>query len=101
MVKPLKIAELGNAVLRSPARKVENIQSSSIQQLIDDLIHTAVETNGVGIAAPQVYKSVRLFIVASRPNLRYLHAPVMEPTPMINPQIVRFSAETEKGWEGC
>lgn len=99
--KVLKVAELGNPVLRSPARLVENIQSPYIQQLIDNLIHTAAKTNGVGIAAPQVSESVRLFIVASRPNLRYLHAPVMEPTPMINPQIVTYSDEQVKGWEGC
>jgi len=101
MASMLKIAELGNAVLRSPAQPITNISSQSVQQLIDNLIHTAIETNGVGIAAPQVAESIRLFIVASRPNLRYLHAPVMEPTPMINPQIVTFSAESEKGWEGC
>ncbi|MGD1866925.1 MAG: peptide deformylase [Phormidesmis sp.] len=101
MASMLKIAELGNAVLRSPAQPITNISSQSVQQLIDNLIHTATETNGVGIAAPQVSESIRLFIVASRPNLRYLHAPVMEPTPMINPQIVTFSAESEKGWEGC
>ena len=101
MASMLKIAELGNAVLRSPAQPITNISSQSVQQLIDNLIHTATETNGVGIAAPQVSESIRLFIVASRPNLRYLHAPVMEPTPMINPQNETFSAESEKGWEGC
>ncbi|MGB3573024.1 MAG: peptide deformylase [Phormidesmis sp.] len=99
--KVLKVAELGNPVLRSPAHLVKDIQSPYIQQLIDNLIHTAAKTNGVGIAAPQVSESVRLFIVASRPNLRYLHAPVMEPTPVINPQIVAYSDEQVKGWEGC
>ena len=101
MTKVLDVAELGNPVLRSPTHPIENIQSPAIQQLIDNLIHTAVETNGVGIAAPQVSESLQLFIVASRPNLRYLHAPVMAPTPMINPQIVAFSDETAMGWEGC
>ncbi len=101
MNQALKIAELGNPILRSPARSIDDIQSPYIQQLIDNLIHTAIKTNGVGIAAPQVSESVRLFIVASRPNLRYLHAPVMAPTPMINPQIVAYSDEPVKGWEGC
>ena len=101
MRQVLDIAEIGDPVLRSPARPVEEIQSPEVQQLIDNLIHTAIETNGVGIAAPQVSRSLQLFIVASRPNLRYLHAPVMEPTPMINPQIVAYSDETEVGWEGC
>ena len=101
MNKILEVAELGNPVLRAIAHPIEDIHASHIQQLIDDLIHTAIETNGVGIAAPQVSRSLQLFIVASRPNLRYLHAPVMEPTPMINPQIVAYSDETVMGWEGC
>ena len=101
MTKVLEIAELGNPVLRAIARPVQDIYAPAIQQLIDNLIHTAAQTNGVGIAAPQVSESIQLFIVASRPNLRYLHAPVMEPTPMINPQIVAYSDEKETGWEGC
>lgn len=101
MAKVLKVAELGNPVLRSPTAPIEDIQSPTIQKLIDNLLRTVKKTNGVGIAAPQVFESRQLFIVASRPNLRYLNAPTMEPTPMINPKIVAFSAETEKGWEGC
>ena len=42
-----------------------------------------------------------LFIVASRPNQRYPHTPQMEPTAMINPEILWVSGEMEKGWEGC
>ena len=101
MRKVLTVVEIGNPVLRSPADPVKAVRSPKIQQLIDNLIYTAIRTNGVGIAAPQVSESLRLFIVASRPNLRYLHAPVMEPTPMINPQILAYSNETEIGWEGC
>jgi peptide deformylase len=48
-----------------------------------------------------VANSYRLLIVASRPNLRYPHAPEMEPTAMINPVILAKSDEVEKGWEGC
>ena len=101
MAKVLKIAELGDPVLRSPARAVENIHDLSLQRLIDSLLKTIKKQNGVGIAAPQVSESLQLFIVASRPNLRYLNAPTMEPTPMINPEIIAYSDEQEKGWEGC
>jgi peptide deformylase len=97
----LKIAEIGNPVLRSPAAPVTNIQDPTIQKLIDDLISTTLESNGVGIAAPQASQNLQLFIVASRPNLRYLHAPKMDPTPMINPQILHYSDEVVAGWEGC
>lgn len=101
MAKVLKVAELGNPVLRSPACPIENIADPSIQKLIDNLLKTVNKTNGVGIAAPQVFESWQLFIVASRPNLRYLHAPTMEPTPMINPEIVSRSDELVEDWEGC
>ncbi len=101
MAKILEVAELGNAVLRSPSRPIQNIQDPAVQKLIDNLIKTTTKANGVGIAAPQVSESLQLFIIASRPNLRYLHAPVMEPTPMINPQIIAYSDEQVEDWEGC
>lgn len=101
MAKVLEVAELGNAVLRSPTYPIQNIQDPAVQKLIDNLIKTTTKANGVGIAAPQVSESLQLFIVASRPNLRYLHAPVMEPTPMINPQIIAYSDEQVEDWEGC
>lgn len=101
MAESLQIAQLGNPVLRQQAQLVDNIRDKRLQQLIDDLIATAAASNGVGIAAPQVSQSSRLFIVASRPNPRYPNAPQMEPTAMINPQIIAHSPEVVKGWEGC
>lgn len=95
------VIELGHPGLRQIAQPVDQVMCDRTQSLIDDLIATAVETNGVGIAAPQVAESERLIIVASRPNLRYPHAPTMEPTAMINPEIVDHSTEQVKGWEGC
>lgn len=101
MTESLPIAQLGNPILRRQAQVVENVRDERIQQLVDALITTAVASSGVGIAAPQVSESYRLFIVASRPNPRYPHAPEMEPTPMINPRIVASSPDKVKGWEGC
>ena len=96
-----QIAQLGQPVLREPARSVADPADPAIQALIDDLLVTAEDANGVGIAAPQVYEPLALFIVASRPNPRYPHAPAMAPTAMINPELVWTSEETETGWEGC
>lgn len=95
------IIQLGNPQLRSRALPITDIADPHIQQLINDLIETAQVANGVGIAAPQVGKALRLFIVASRPNLRYPHAPSMVPTAMLNPQIIAHSDEVVKDWEGC
>ena len=101
MTNLLKVIQLGNPDLRRQARWVEQSQDKRIQHLIDSLIATAEAANGVGIAAPQVAEPDRLFIVASRPNERYPHAPTMEPTAMINPQMLAHSDERVKDWEGC
>jgi peptide deformylase len=101
MTESLQIAQLGNPILRQQAQLVDNVRDERIQKLIDALTVTAAASNGVGIAAPQVSESYRLFIVASRPNARYPNAPLMEPTAMINPQIIAHSTERVKGWEGC
>lgn len=101
MPELLEVIELGNPILRRKAQLVQDVQSQRIQTLVENLLVTVKEANGVGIAAPQVAQSDRLFIVASRPNLRYPNAPTMEPTAMINPCILAHSDETTKGWEGC
>ncbi|MDJ0637159.1 MAG: peptide deformylase [Xenococcaceae cyanobacterium MO_188.B29] len=97
----LKIIQLGHPILRSQAQPVENFTDKQLQQLIDSLIETATAANGVGIAAPQVSQSYRLFIIASRPSSRYPHAPTMKPKAMINPKIIAHSDEKSKDWEGC
>ncbi len=101
MSQTLEIIKLGNPILREKAKLVSQITNPQIEQLIDSLLETAAEAQGVGIAAPQVAQSYRLFIVASRPNQRYPHAPTMEPTAMINPKLLSHGTEVVKDWEGC
>ena len=101
MSKILQIAEIGSPVLRQKSMAIANIIDPQLDTLIVNLIATADAANGVGIAAPQVASSVRLFIVASRPSPRYPQAPTMTPTAMINPEIVDRSGELVAGWEGC
>ncbi|MBD2004193.1 MULTISPECIES: peptide deformylase [Cyanophyceae] len=101
MTEILQIAQLGNPILRQQAQNIENVRDERIQKLIDNLISTVAQANGVGIAAPQVAQSYRLFIVASRPNPRYPNAPEMEPTAILNPRVIGRSDEVAKGWEGC
>ncbi len=101
MAKLLQVALLGNPILRQKAKEVQNARNPRIQSLIDDLLETVMDVNGVGIAAPQVYESLRIIIVASHPNPRYPDAPEMKPTPMINPKIITHSKIIKKNWEGC
>jgi peptide deformylase len=96
-----QLAQLGQPVLRGKGIQIADPADPVVQALIDDMLVTVADANGVGIAAPQVFEPLSLFIVASRPNPRYPHAPEMEPTAMINPEILWMSDEKEKGWEGC
>jgi len=96
-----QIAQLGQPILRRVAEKITDPADPVVQALIEDMLVTVADACGVGIAAPQVYEPFSLFIVASRPNLRYPAAPEMVPTAVINPEILWMSDEMEKGWEGC
>lgn len=95
------IAQLGHPVLRQRAKQVDDILGFECQQLIKTMMATVAEAGGLGIAAPQVHHSLRIFIMCSKPNQRYPDAPLMEPTAIINPEICEYSTEVEKGWEGC
>jgi peptide deformylase len=96
-----QIAQVGHPVLRTEAASVSLPASEEVRGLIADMLATLRDANGVGIAAPQVYESRAIFIVASRPNPRYPHAPAMEPEVVINPEIIERSSEIVKDWEGC
>jgi peptide deformylase len=96
-----EIVQLGNPVLREKAQPVTNVHLDSIQSLIEDLMATLKPANGVGIAAPQIGESYRVFILASRPTLRYPQAPTMEAIAIIDPTIIAYSEEKVKDWEGC
>ncbi len=97
----LQVAQLGHKVIRQKVKDVSNINDAGIQRLIDDMEATCLDVDGVGIAAPQVYKSLNIFIVASHPNSRYPKAPKLKPYAVINPKIISKSTTISKDWEGC
>lgn len=97
----LQIALLGNPILWKKAKTVRDIKNEKVQKLIDDMIKTVMEIDGVGLAAPQVHESLQIFIVASHPNSRYPKAPEIKPIAIINPKIIKLSETQEKAWEGC
>lgn len=99
--KQVEIAQLGDNILRQRALEVEDILSDDCQNLVKQLLITVQEAGGVGIAAPQVHHGVRIFIMCSKPNARYPDAPLMEPTAIINPEILACSTQVVKDWEGC
>ncbi|GAA4231100.1 peptide deformylase [Postechiella marina] len=97
----LDISYLGHEILRKKASHMSNVLDKNFQQLIDNMLFTVKQVNGLGIAAPQVYQSKRMFIIASKPSKRYPNAPEMAPIAIINPVILNHSEEKIKDWEGC
>lgn len=99
----LKVAQLGNPVLRKRALEVDSndILSHEIQLLIDDMIDTMYEYEGAGLAAPQVHVSRRVAIFEVNDNLRYPDVPNIPLTIAINPEIEVLSEEPIGMWEGC
>jgi peptide deformylase len=51
----------GDPVLRQKATEIE--KGTDVKQLIDDMYETMHNANGIGLAAPQIGKSIRLFVV--------------------------------------
>ena len=99
----LAVAQRGEVILTLKAAPVteSELNSAWLNELALAMQATMLERNGVGIAAPQVYVSKRLIIVASCPNLRYPDAPEMDAVVMVNPEIIEKSIETILGEEGC
>jgi len=88
----LPVVQMGNPVLHSKAKKVKTIDGS-IQKLIDDMIETMRDIDGVGLAAPQVGVPLQV-VVYELPDDKKV-------TVLINPEIVKSSEETEMMDEGC
>ena len=95
----LPIAKLGNPVLRQIAAQVDprDIRTKELQRFIDDLFETMLDEPGIGLAAPQVFRSIQLVVLGCEgesedgfPN-----------TVLINPKIVFYGPQQEENWEGC
>ena len=86
----LKIVKVGDDTLRKISRPVEKI-TPRILTLLDDMIETMRDANGVGLAAPQVGVLLRAVVIETEPGQ------VWE---LINPEIIETSGEQE-GSEGC
>lgn len=99
----LPVAQRGEIILTLTAATVakSELNSDWLNQLAEAMHTTMMQRNGVGIAAPQVYVSKRVIIVASRSNLRYPDAPEMDAVVMVNPEILEKSDVTILGEEGC
>jgi peptide deformylase len=91
-------------VLRQRAREVtaEELRSSEVQRLIDDLIDTRRAANGAGLAANQVGEALRIAVAeVEGTNPRYPYKPPIPLCVMVNPVIEPVDDELMEINEGC
>lgn len=99
----LKIARMGHPVLLRRADEVTDPTHPDIRQLVADMIETMEDAGGVGLAAPQIHRSCRIFVYRV-PQARSTGAEDDQPcgpSVLINPQITPLDEETVLRLEGC
>ena len=89
-----KVVRYGEKVLRTPAKEVHKV-SQKIKVLVEDMLDTMYAQNGVGLAAPQVGESYRVFVIDVSTGNEPLN-----PIVFINPKIIKKSGACISH-EGC
>ncbi len=104
----LPIVAYGSPVLRKKAEMI-SADYEGLSSLLSDMWETMYHTNGVGLAAPQINKSIRIFIIDSiqifendedGDTINYTDKPGIKGT-FINPQIIELNGEPWVYNEGC
>jgi len=97
----LPIVAYGSNVLRSQCKEIDS-SYSNLDQLIENMFETMYAASGVGLAAPQINKSIRLFIVDTSP-FKDDESPdhVVCKKIFINPKITSITGESWSFSEGC
>src|SRR4051794_1050096 len=94
-----KIARLGQPVLLNRAVPVDDPGRLEIQTLVDDMLETMADAEGIGLAAPQVYVGLRVIVAMDlRDRSEAASAPVRV---LLNPELEPLGEETEMAYEGC
>src|SRR5947208_15594032 len=93
----LKIAKLGAPVLRQIAEPVplEQVGKRVFQEFIDDMLESMVQAEGIGLAAPQVFRSEQVVVMECQDDNGFPR------TIMINPDILGYSPLTAEDRDEC
>ena len=105
----LPLRHYGDPVLRKKARAIAEV-TPELHRVAEQMIETMYASRGVGLAAPQIGKSIRLIVLDTMPGKdelppdatpgEILLAPRM-PLALVNPAVAEASRETEVASEGC
>ena len=102
----LPIIGYGNPILKTISKDINN-SYPNLKKLINDMYETMYNANGVGLAAPQIGKSIRLFIIDTAPFLNIdeneiegIKVESIKQT-FINPVIIQESGDSWSFEEGC
>ena len=99
----LPIVTIPDKILRQKTKPVTRFDAD-LQRLIDDMIDSLHEANGVGLAAPQIGQPIQLAVILTLPEEDEEGNEIEESRELyviINPEIFWHSKETTKGIEGC
>ncbi len=96
----LPIVTYNDPVLRKKTKPVEE-NNKELQTLIDDMFDTMYNSQGVGLAAPQIGKEIQLFVMDADGITEETEEEDLGPLVFINPQIEEKSGEKIKLEEGC
>ena len=94
------IVRLGHPALRTPARAVplDQIAGPEVQQLVDDMIDTMRDAQGVGLAAPQLGVELQVFVHEVQGSETNEAVPLRV---VVNPMLTPLAGELVYDWEGC
>lgn len=90
----LPIAKLPSRVLRRPTEDLPFPVKKATFRLVRDMVDTVRAADGVGLAAPQISKSLNMALI-------YLEEAGLPAFPILNPKITKYSREVTEMEEGC
>jgi len=98
MIYPIVI--YGHPVLRKVAEEIDK-DYPGLNQIVEDLFETMYHSEGLGLAAPQIGKSIRIFVIDGKPAAEDEPSLADFKRAFINPYITEKSGELELMTEGC
>ncbi len=93
------LALMGHPVLLTPAAPVADVAAPEVQELIDDMLATMTAADGIGLAAPQVHRSLRIIVALEIRDRAERDAGIAHV--LVNPALTLLGETTELAFEGC